>query len=73
MTSKWQCPALVLVVWLTVASGSAAQERGLRIASNNLTRGSFPKGFVFGTAASAYQVSFLTSFFFHMISMELTV
>jgi beta-glucosidase len=72
MTYKWQCPALVLVVWLTVAS--AAQGRGqMRSANNNLTRGSFPKGFVFGTAASAYQVSFLTSFFFHMISMELTV
>lgn len=58
MACKWQCVATpVLVVWLaasTTQQGCNAQTR--RSGNDILTRGSFPKGFVFGTAASAYQV-----------------
>ncbi|KAM0905219.1 hypothetical protein ACQ4PT_017505 [Festuca glaucescens] len=54
MTYRWQCPGLVLVVWLAVTLATQGQGQ-TRNANNDLTRGSFPKGFVFGTAASAYQ------------------
>ncbi|VAI77575.1 unnamed protein product [Triticum turgidum subsp. durum] len=57
MACKWQCVATpLLVVWLAASAtqqGCNAQTRGS--GNGNLTRGSFPKGFVFGTAASAYQ------------------
>jgi len=49
-----QCNALVvlLLVLLVIPQGCRAQS------SENLTRNNFPKGFVFGTATSAYQVGF---------------
>lgn len=55
MAYKWGCmeaTTMVLVVWLAALS-MATTTRGQQ--RSNLTRGSFPKGFVFGTAASAYQ------------------
>ena len=56
MTDR-RCVALVLVVWLAVASATLGQRQTRSMHNNNLTRGSFPKGFVFGTTASAYQVN----------------
>uniref|UniRef100_A0ACD5UZL4 Uncharacterized protein n=1 Tax=Avena sativa TaxID=4498 RepID=A0ACD5UZL4_AVESA len=60
MTHKWQRTAAAVLV--LVAMLAASTPRGRCIAEtrrsgggSNLTRGSFPKGFVFGTAASAYQ------------------
>jgi hypothetical protein len=52
MMKEEQCNVLVvlLLVVLVIPQGCRAQS------SENLTRNSFPKGFVFGTAASAYQV-----------------
>ena len=55
-----RCVALVLVVWLAVASATLGQRLTRNRHNNNLTRGSFPKDFVFGTAASAYQVNLAT-------------
>lgn len=48
-------PALLLLVLVLGVSlrGCIAQGGG---GGGGLTRGSFPKGFVFGTASSAYQV-----------------
>ncbi|KAL6843234.1 hypothetical protein ACP4OV_026947 [Aristida adscensionis] len=51
MTMGGQCKVLavvVLFVWVVVSQGCRAQ-------TGNLTRSTFPKGFVFGTAGSAYQ------------------
>ena len=59
MTDR-RCVALVLVVWLAVASATLGQRLTRNRHNNNLTRGSFPKDFVFGTAASAYQVNLAT-------------
>ncbi|KAL6659120.1 hypothetical protein ACP70R_003160 [Stipagrostis hirtigluma subsp. patula] len=48
MERKCKLLAVILLVLVVIAQGRRAQ-------SGNLTRGAFPKGFVFGTAASAYQ------------------
>ncbi|KAL6622973.1 hypothetical protein ACP70R_032852 [Stipagrostis hirtigluma subsp. patula] len=48
MGGPWKVVSVMLIVLVVVT-------QGCRVQSGDLTRGTFPKGFVFGTAASAYQ------------------
>ncbi|XP_039122996.1 beta-glucosidase 1-like [Dioscorea cayenensis subsp. rotundata] len=47
---------ILLLLLLFVCGSSAEHGRGRRYDTGILSRGAFPKGYVFGTAASAYQV-----------------
>ena len=49
-------PPVVVLLLLLVVLGVSLQGRCIAQGGGGLTRGSFPKGFVFGTAAAAYQV-----------------
>lgn len=51
-----RAPLVLLLVVTVVVANASSPESAMNFDTGGLSRGTFPKGFVFGTATSAYQV-----------------